>query len=789
MLKTKRTALFSFIMLSVLLFQMMIPMSAYAEGELTPTPQTTETAPAPTREPLGTPLPTEKPTQPPAPTPAPTETKVTETVTVTATAELIETITPAASQTTLPQATRPTVGVAETPAPAIAPEDQLGNKPRENETPQAPDEQLTYTTQVATGMPILPTDLAKTETSASPVVSDPLGTIAGAVVFSASDLPALLEKAPVDTGVVVVGRDGQPLALASVKSAVAIATNQAVWCPAGQPPTPGLNGCTANYPTMNQLLAAIQAGIETVTPNPSGGGTIWVASGADADTTTVTIDGVDYPDLASFMLTIQGGWSGISGDSSIITTNSQLTAGLEIIHWQNDVTINNITVSGGNGSIINTTGNIRIHNSGFNNYAGTENAGLWIQGTGNNLVEIMNSTFNGNRTFGAQIENVQNVVVSNSNFDGNSRAGLWIWKQQGTTNTTISNSTFNNNLWDGLAIDAHGSATISGSTFSNNLWDGTWLNQVDTVNISNSIFNNNSWSGLRFYHSNGGSISITNSSFTLNDIGLFLSSAGLSGSVLDSSFLQNSTAIQSENTSGSLIIECQTLVGNGADFSARNGNPQNGYLPSPWRPTYNPCNHATPTPGPDPNTPTPAPTLVAPITTIVTVATTGEKATSTKLVCTAAQQRTQFMLPNGDMLEINCPVDGNANISRLDNTMLPADLPEGFEYVSAYELRILQGNVLVPVITTSGYIRGSFVAEKTTSTYGILFWDDENKQWIPLKDFQWNASKMPVTFPFDPANPGSNRKVLSGVRYLDKQAPNRVDVSINFTGIFVLVRY
>ncbi|HMQ87875.1 MAG TPA: right-handed parallel beta-helix repeat-containing protein, partial [Flavilitoribacter sp.] len=93
-----------------------------------------------------------------------------------------------------------------------------------------------------------------------------------------------------------------------------------------------------------------------------------------------------------------------------------------------------------------------------------------------------------------------NVVITNSTFDHNGRAGIIINAANGTSNFSITNNTITNNsrsgngygiwLWTGNGNKA---VTISGNTIANNLAEGIRNVGPDAINITrNSIYNNGS---------------------------------------------------------------------------------------------------------------------------------------------------------------------------------------------------------------------------------------------------------------------------------------------------------
>src|SRR6476659_5527372 len=85
-----------------------------------------------------------------------------------------------------------------------------------------------------------------------------------------------LNNVPADTTVAVINAHGQYQALATQAAADALATtSDPIWCPQGQAPTPGANGCTSSFSSFTALLTFL-SGNATY----QGAGTIYVQQGA-----------------------------------------------------------------------------------------------------------------------------------------------------------------------------------------------------------------------------------------------------------------------------------------------------------------------------------------------------------------------------------------------------------------------------------------------------------------------------------------------------------------------------
>ncbi len=572
--------------------------------------------------------------------------------------------------TELPVATEPPTLPAEPATEAAPTELPVATEPptltAEPATEAAPTE-LPVATEVPSSSEIIPVGDSPTVVPVEPI---------------AAEEPTLLEviqEIPAETDIAVLDENGVLMPLATQAAANIIVESDPVWCPTGQNPTPGANGCTASYTTLGDLLAdaVAVAYINAQIVN----GTIWISSGAINEAGAISIDGLTYTNWASQALTLQGGWCDGSDPTCVglFDTNkpSSFSVPISIINWNNDVAVNNITING-NGTV----------------------TGLTVTTTGN--VDIKDSQFNQN-FIGASISSNGNVRVDGSVFHNDVYDGLRIF----TSNSSINNIELNNSKF---------------SYNNRNYTDGygVWLitNPDDIVNAVGNTFINN-WYGLVAYTANINNNILLTNTFNFNCYDVFTYSIS-----------------------------------------------QNGNYCGP------------PLPPPEPN-PAPEP----PIATINSGA-SGELFT---LNC-AGVDGFIVNLPNGDLVNIYCPVKGEASINRVDNTTLPADLPTGYIYASAFRLEILQDEKPIPVIAEGGYITASFVAQplQPGNTYSILYWD--NGTWIPLKDFMLDENNQAQTFDLTPGVPGDTRKIIRGVNLVTKRGSSRVEISTNFPGIFVLVQ-
>lgn len=221
-----------------------------------------------------------------------------------------------------------------------------------------------------------------------------------------------------------------------------------------------------------------------------------------------------------------------------------------------NVTVSNSTATLGNGGGVLNNGTLNIANSTFSNNVGGDNheGGGGIYNTGTLI--IASSTFSVNRTgdigtYGGGIYNDSgSVTISNSTFSINStyQSGAGIYNKNGTLSVigstfdgnrsrysggsgisnylgtlNVSNSTFLNNFAErgsgGGIYNIAGKMTVADSSFTNNHandGEGGGLYNADIANISNSTINGNSavFGGLGI--TNGGTLTLTNSTVSNN---------------------------------------------------------------------------------------------------------------------------------------------------------------------------------------------------------------------------------------------------------------------------------
>jgi hypothetical protein len=723
-MKSIKSILFASLIGLMLVMQLLNPIGVSADGEGTPPPANTaevtstppatepvvETAmPSSTPEITLTPEETTSPTDVPAVTPTsqPNEPTV-EPIAMTSIATEFATSGPG----------EPTAEpIATTPAPTIVPTE------KEDETKVAPTDTSTPT--------------------AEPVVSEEENTV------EEPSLGEVLSEIPAETEVIVLDESGQPEPLATVEAAEAISSGDPIWCPTGA--TPGDPSCSASYANLSALVAGFV---------PTGNGTIWISAGNDSSTSAIVIDGFgNWAAASSYSLTIQGGWSGVNGDTTV-GSNSVFTVPITIESWWGDLNVSNLTISGTDEtglSVYTITGDVNVAN-----IISSNNQGHGAYFRGRNVILTGTNVFNDNSGTGIYVDPWSGAIALN-NVTANNNGGNGIYAVA-SSGITMNNITASNNGVDGILATSlfETGITMNNITANNNAGSGILaaLNGSGDITLNNIIANYNQWGVLSASANGSGTITIQNTNVAGNCIGI---------SVYDTDVIMSNVSISNNEvglqTDGikSITFTNTNFVNNGVDRIDFNYN----------------CD---------------AP---APIPTPIFVRSEGKFA----LDC-SKQAAYPVQLPNGDFVNIICPVSGSESIHQLTNTGLPANLPEGYTYASAFKLDILQQGVSIPVITEGGYVKSSFVAQplQPGDTYTVLYWDPwiyENGKlvdnpsggsWVPLKDFLLDGNGNVESFNLFPGT-DDPRMVISGVNLVSESNVDRVEVSTNFPGIFVLAQH
>jgi len=281
------------------------------------------------------------------------------------------------------------------------------------------------------------------------------------------EVAPLLEQVPENTTVTVLNSEGEAQPLISQDSAEAIIVSDPIWCPEGQDPTPGANGCTESFSSFDALLTHLQLH----EGDYGQAGVIYVQE----DLYTGPEESIDFnlynfQTINNFNLTVTGGWNTTTGSvDSTTQLHVPLVIGSSETPWGGSLTINNISISdvyGGTGLTLFSQEDIVLE------YVDVTNShdGAELDAVGN--VEVYDSTFNNNKQTGAVIRAGGYVDVMYSEFNDNGvdskhdGSGLEIDSQDEVflhQVTAIGNEKF------GADIDADGQVTVQYSVFSGNV--------------------------------------------------------------------------------------------------------------------------------------------------------------------------------------------------------------------------------------------------------------------------------------------------------------------------------
>lgn len=353
----------------------------------------------------------------------------------------------------------------------------------------------------------------------------------------------ILAEIPDATTITVVDAEGQIQPLVTQEVADAIVTSDPIWCPAGQDPTPGANGCTASFNSFDALLSFLSGNATYQGP-----GTIYIQQGAyNGGEASIDFNSPAY-DLSNIRnsdLTLKGGWNTATNTVDPASTSDftiPIIIGNSTNPWGGSLTINNITINktDGTGLTLHSQNNILVSNVTVTNSVNGAGAEL----NAGREASINNSRFDRNKTAGAIVRAGGSVSVDNSSFsnppDGRRQiVGLDIISGGAVS---LANIEANENREVGTNVEAAGQVAIAGGFFSGTktikgadfLGYGLKVVTPETIAIASVTANDNFLWGASFW--TGRDIVITDSVFNANttespgfidDTGLLITSAGV----------------------------------------------------------------------------------------------------------------------------------------------------------------------------------------------------------------------------------------------------------------------
>jgi hypothetical protein len=458
------------------------------------------------------------------------------------------------------------------------------------------------------------------------------------------------------------------------------------------------------------------------------------------------------------------------------------------------------------------TGNVQITNSTFNQnddtglsvitngtialnsvQANTNNDGAYLNALKD--INITSSNFDQNQFTGLYILTPGNVLLDNVSASQNLNTGAYIDTRSGTGSITVQNgSIFSLNNKLGLkALTGKGAISLTGVTIDGNniAPQGAWMKTFDggTVYIGNSIFQNNLGNGFEVISS--GNVNLVNTTANKNGAdGAQVYSThsyacfGPRGIVVtvNSGTFQNNAGyglFVSPGPEGSLVWQNLPVFG---------GNSKGDFFLDMEdhckdEPCDDPDPKPTPTVTPTPSvTPDPKPTHEKePINEVVVPITGGDP------VPQDCEQYSGTLLKfeTGTSVQVDCPFDGESNMSAVDKDKLPQQLPFGPDFVSALSVDLTKDGEPLEDPSIDGEVTISFKIPEDLQGghFSIMYWDptanDGAGDWVELPLAQFGGAE----FPLYPDNPDDTRTILSGVQVVG----DTVTVTVNFPGIFALV--
>jgi hypothetical protein len=395
---------------------------------------------------------------------------------------------------------------------------------------------------------------------------------------------SLLNRVPRNTVVTVRNVKGRIVPLASQEASEAISESDPIWCPAGQPPTPGLNGCTQSFNSFTALLTFL-AGNGSFT----GAGIIYVEDGVyRGGESTINFNNFNLSNISA-NLTIAGGWNTSTGSTTGTSTfnNVSLIIGSSSNPWSGSLTLNNIAINNPaqTGINLNAQGNIDLNNVNVTN--STNGAGAELTSGAN--VTIRTSTFLRNKTAGAIINAAGGVAIAESTFSNPANARRQIVGLDITSggDVTLFQVLANENREAGATIDAVGRVTIAQSEFSGTkamsgsdfLGYGLTVVSQTAIDLDSVTANDNFLWGASL--TSDGNITIANSTFNANttespgfidDTGLIVDSGG-SVSIFNTHADDNRLIGATITAVGDVTISNSTFSSNNGVILDGSGNP------------------------------------------------------------------------------------------------------------------------------------------------------------------------------------------------------------------------
>jgi hypothetical protein len=144
-----------------------------------------------------------------------------------------------------------------------------------------------------------------------------------------------------------------------------------------------------------------------------------------------------------------------------------------------------------------------------------------------------------------------------------------------------------------------------------------------------------------------------------------------------------------------------------------------------------------------------------------------------------------LVLPDGTHVNYGCPFEGYNTLKGLNEEDLPGPLGAGADFIAGLSLGLLDPDQAIITINEDGTLTITFLIPEGSRArgYDILYWDPAANNgagaWVTLPQHQFGQRPTAL----NPDDPMDGRRIKSGVR----QKGDSVSVTVNFTGVFVLV--
>ncbi len=420
-------------------------------------------------------------------------------------------------------------------------------------------------------------------------------------------------------------------------------------------------------------------------------------------------------------------------------------------------------------------GNISLTNVNAN---GNEyGAGAVLNTNGTGLINVTGGFFNGNGSFGIQAQSedgditlsgvtaslnkvkgaylstcrLGNIFVNNSIFVENGSYGIYAGTSEGDINLDLVTVTGNNVTdYGAKLVTSTGNVFVSDSAFNLNTAIGLWITTGGQVDLVNVTADQNGGNGVEVYSTSTAKAicpgdEITNIAVNV-DGGVFTNNGEYGLMVKPGPF-------------GPLVFVTPATFG---------GNGLGDYLLDLNGPETEDC-----TPKEEEPTETKGPLVVE-------VPATG--GTPVEQDC-ELYSGTILKLPNGTWMKVGCPFEGFSMLEELAEENLPGQLGAGTSFAGGVATSLTDGEGNT-ILNEDGTVTINFLIPEILRGrgYSILFWDPTLNEgvggWVTLPLYEAGTS-----FPLNPDNPDDPRTIISGVQ----QIGNIVTVTVNFSGVFILV--